>query len=42
MWTVILVLAVLAGLLDRVDLSVRFKNTKGQTSGKRPRNGRLQ
>jgi hypothetical protein len=42
MWTAILVLLVLAGLLDRIDLSVRFKNQKGQKSGKRPPNDRLQ
>jgi len=41
MWTAILVLMVLVGLLDRIDLSVRFKTTqRDQKSGKRPRNGR--
>jgi hypothetical protein len=35
MWTAILFLMVLVGLLDRVDLSVRFKNQMGRKSGKR-------
>jgi hypothetical protein len=41
MWTAVLFLMVLVGLLDRVDLSVRFKNQTGRKSGKRPRNGRF-
>jgi hypothetical protein len=42
MWTAILFLMVLVGLLDRVDLSVRFKNQMGRKSGKRSPHDRLQ
>jgi hypothetical protein len=41
MWTAVLVLVVLVGLLDRVDLSVRFKNQTGQKSGKRSTHDRF-
>jgi hypothetical protein len=41
MGTAILVLVVLVGLLDRVNLSIKFKHQMGQKSGKRSPNDRL-
>jgi hypothetical protein len=42
MWTAILVLLVLVCLLERINLTVDFKKTTDQKSGKRPRTGRFQ